>query len=732
MKGIKLNGRFLDLKPDTSTEIARKSPFFAINDFVSEVTTEPLVFPYTPNNAIAFGLPYQYYSQRKKKKYEIEHYSNNEFRGRGTLVIETGTLNLSNIEATEITGYIVYGISNFFQSIKGKKLSDLTLGGKRIFNYTTNNPDDGTGGYWQHFHQTWVDDTIPYVFFPVRNENYYTEEGDVDWLNKLDNNAKLLFKLPGIAADDNQVCPIIPFIRLPYLLEQIFAEFGYQVDFSGLNDTQWEKLAMLNLTKLDWVAIQPVVENGQVVNKPMAAPQITIELKKHVPQDKSISDFIVQLFNRYGWAPLFDPIRKICRYVAVKEADKGTVKDWTKFASPVAGSSFNEEKKIFAFTNEIDNNDEFPSPPDFSNLNIGLPVLSASMLTEPTIAESETVKFCYHENQWWQVQLNEDTNKYEWTVFADNIYNDEPADSTDTITTTISTLPVYDSEYRKEGAGVIRSLFPIMKQEATKNIGYRMLLYHGMVPEFVWRGVPYIAPLNFPFASSTREDPTGTAPLTWSNVYSHKMYGNTDREIDYGIRKYWWSDFLNILQAGEEIGFRFYLPIRELRNFSWNDRILVKNIPYLIKSITEPDPYKGYIEATLKRLTKPEVVAVVDEGGNVVEGVFAKLVQVTTVIKDQPINLKLYYTNTIVYLFSDAAGTNPYTPPPDTLYVYVKNEYQGGGGTPPNISHKYYGVNSSSEIIIANSFTKLEAFGDLIFENVYSLDPSGAIGYTVL
>src|SRR5437764_32194 len=82
-------------------------------------------------------------------------------------------MNYNNIERTTLNGYVLFGISHFFQVIKDKKLRELSLGGIRRFNYTSSNPGDGTNGYWQHFHQTWSDATIPYVFQPVRNDIYF-------------------------------------------------------------------------------------------------------------------------------------------------------------------------------------------------------------------------------------------------------------------------------------------------------------------------------------------------------------------------------------------------------------------------------------------------------------------------------------------------------------------------------------------------------------------------------
>jgi hypothetical protein len=315
MIGVRVNGRFLDLKPRSSGEVERKSPFFSIEEITSEAST-PLTFLYTPNNAVALKLPYQYYTERKKMRLPAEYFDDNTFKGRCTLVLETGKLNLNNVEATEISGYLLYGVSNFLNDIKGAKLSDLSYGGDRTFNWTTADPTDGSDGFWQHIHDSWTDAAIPYVFQPIRNEGWLE---DVDWLNKLDDNAKIKYDLLNV---------LVPAIRLPFLIENIFSDYGYTVDFSGMGDTHWQKLIMLSEVEVNWVN-RNYLYNGS--NESWSAfytvwPSITINLQNHVPQDKTIADFIIQLFNRYGWFPIFDLSTKVVKMYSVKAFRSGRKK----------------------------------------------------------------------------------------------------------------------------------------------------------------------------------------------------------------------------------------------------------------------------------------------------------------------------------------------------------------------------------------------------------------------
>ncbi len=723
MIGIKVNGLFLELKPGTAAEIERKSPFFAIDEVAAEYTT-PLSFRYTENNAIALGFIYQYYTKRLKKKVAVEIYDGTSFKYKATLVVETGKMNMNRLEDSELSGYLLFGISDFFQAVKGKKLSELQLGGLRTFTWTTKLPFDGSNGFWQHIHRTWIDDTIPYVFVPIRNEHYAGENGDVDWMNKLDITSTTANK---IWYDFNN--PLVPQIRLPYLLQKIFEEAGFEVDFTGLNDADWRRLLLVNLTGVNWLTTtQTAAGIG-----PAPSATITIDLKKHLPQDKTVSDFLVQLFGRYCWAPLFDVVQRKVRLVAGKELFKGgRRKDWTMYAEPVFDSSFNQDKKIFAFTNEIDGNDQLPSAPDFTGARFSASVINFQQLPiNPGPELKGRIAYVYLENQWYQVQLDETTNKYAWKLFADNIYNEEPKNATDTISTTISTLPYYFTRYRKPNATAneyLYGFFPMLNQEATTPIGYRTLLYHGMTNETRDNGGAWL--LKYPLASSTRNNTTGLTPLTWSNVYRHKYFAGSVFEVDYGIISYWWKDFLNILKHGEECVFKVWLELNELTSFAWDEEILIENIPYLVTQITEPMPYRGFVQATLKRLLpeEPEVVAV-DADNNVVSGVFARLSVFNTRNK---VNGSLTHRicDVKVNLYGDAAGTIAFKPP-SVLYVLVRqaNLHNDNSVT---TTEDYLGVDSNERVILSGVDYDVYASGVLIKKMTYTLQPSAARDYVVM
>ena len=723
MIGLKVNGEFLDIKPGIVSEIERKSPFFAMNDYASEVTTDTIAIPYTAKNALALDLPYQYYSERKKQKYEnVEYYSDNLFVSKCTLVIETGILNLNNIEATEISGYALFGGSMAFQEFKGKLMKDLVLGGVRSIPWTTIDPYDGSIGYWQHFHDTWINSSIPYVFAPVRNEGY-SGDGGPEWMNKIYDNGQLTF---------DTSLPLVPMIRLKYLLEQIFTELNYQYDFSLLNGTGWDKMILVNLTSVNWTTLGDI--GGTIV--PVYSSIVHIDLSKHVPQDKTITEFLIALFYRFGWAPLFDTKKKKCTIFPIKFISSGAHKDWTKFVNPRIDSTFNEDPKLFAFKNTIDDGDSYPTSADLGSQSLlpGWP--SKFTLDTPSAIYEGKVVFCFNENQYYRCDYDTTTNSYEWVLFSDNIFDYDPANSTNSIETQISTLPIQLSVYLSESGIDYAGFFPAMKQDKNSNIGFRLLFYFGKILD---TRLDTLAGLHtYPYASSIRVDHYGTAYNDWSNVYKHTQpVGNNE----YGIIEYWWKKALGFLQSSEVNKMNINLPLNELSAFNWSDIILIKNIPYIVQSFIEPFPYRGFIQATLKRInyepyTEPVIITGVAGGLTI----YAKMSFSNATVVTHTWNgtgtsyppYQMHYHDITLNLYQDAAGTIDYVPTGTLYLLYRYDIYSHGVVKWPYQS--YIGMNSNYLLFKTQELflQDVPSTGAQIFEYRYSLDVNASTDYVII
>jgi hypothetical protein len=413
-------------------------------------------------------------------------------------------------------------------------------------------------------------------------------------MNKLDVNSRIDY--------DNNFNTLAPQVSLKYLLTQIFAEHGWDFDYSLMNDVQWESLFIPSFFAVTWQKIIQLEDDPFFAYSPLA--NIYINLQNHVPPEMFITDMIIAIRNRYNWGFDFDNGRKIATMFPVKDLANGQRKDWTQYMNAKWGSDFSEDPKIFSFKNEIDSNDAISSAPDFTKVTYGTPVLDFSDLPAPDESNFNLVIYCWKQNQFFQVRYNDTDHVYEWALFADNIYNYEPAGSNTEFSTVASTMPVYKTLYRNSGLTDYYGLFPFCQQEGNWEgksgefvpWGLRLLFHRGLVYEANPAGAH--GPNKYPYLTSiaftiTQEEPD----LEWSNVYVHDFEGE-----DLGIIKKWWKDSMKYLAQSDVISGLLSLPRKELLNFAWSDIILLRNVPYIVQKMIEVIPYGNTVQAQMRRI----------------------------------------------------------------------------------------------------------------------------------
>lgn len=581
------NGVTLEPVPGSSIEIERNSPFFSLGDEWAGETSTPITFPWSKTNEKELGHQSTVYTKRSKKTIENDLYDGDFFRQRGKVITDTNTINQNQIHKSEIRGYFLFGLSSFFQIIKDKKLRELKLGGKRSFNWTSSDPTDASNGFWQYIHSTW-DGTKDFLVAPIENET--TGEANAE--------GNQPYRMNNVEAPDYKISYVYtsffnnlyPQIKLKYLLEKIFEEHGYTVTYD-VGDTQWESLFLVSLIPFNWLQ---TVENPAwpfATNTPKDV--IDVYLNEHLP-DRTISDFLINLGNRYGWRFLINDTTRVCKVKAVRTIRYGKKKDWTTYVSATFESDSSGGEKIYGFKNEIDSGDSFPVRGDLKNKTLLPPVYSFLDLPAATGILYNQIAYSHLENVYWIVARNEVDESYYWKVYSDNIFDYEPDGETDSISTTVSTLPTLRRAYTSDAGTEKWGMFPVMKQ-AGKEFGYRLLFYHGIVPDELADGT--LSSGSYPHLSSLWRVPGPVADKVWSNVFIHDY-----NDIKRGIVNYWFKDWQQIISTGEDIKLTMALPRNELMNFEWDDVIIIRNIPYLVKSILEPMPYKNRIEVTLRRI----------------------------------------------------------------------------------------------------------------------------------
>jgi hypothetical protein len=594
MLGISINGEFLDLAPATTAQLERKSPFFNTEDLAEEYSL-PFTFPYTPKNARLLGLQNHFYTRRLKAKIAARLFDNNNFSYTGDLMLTAAKLHTNDIARSTITGFYVTGASSFFQQIKDKKLKELQLGGVRNFAWTDNDPDSPFIGFWQHIHKT-LDGSMEYSFAPIRNSMWSgsDEAGTPDFMNRMDNFANLDF--------ENNYNTLAPQVSLKYLLTKICEEHGWDFDYSRMPETSWQTLFLPSFYAVTW---QKIIQTG---GPPFFAysplPNISINLQNHVPPEVYIQNFIIMLRNRYNWGFNFDATKKVVEMFALKDLADGVKKDWTAYMTVDWDSDFSEDKKIFSFKNDIDSNDALSASPDFTKITVTAPVESFEDIPAAAEANFNQVYFVWKENKYYQCRYDDNAHQYFWDVFADGIYNYEPAGNNSSFETEASTMPVYKTLYRSNGVTDYYALFPLCEQEGNwegkagdfKPWGVRLLFHRGLV--FEANPLGNIGTEKYPYLTSIIFTITQTEPdLEWSNVWIHRC-----DDIEKGIINYWFKPTLKYLEQSEVASGILLLPRTELVNYKWSDVILLKNIPHVGQKLTEIIPYGGTVKAELRRI----------------------------------------------------------------------------------------------------------------------------------
>lgn len=716
MFSLKLDNVFLDIDQQACT-VEKNSPLFMTDQELIEWST-PLTVKYSEKNFMALQQYFHELTEKQQLTLFVDIYEGPGNRlsyvERAAFIIDGAVTDWNHKDGSSVTGLLFTGLSEFFNVIKNKKLSALELGGLK-------NIGSDFDAWQTYIRNTWSN-TDDFIVAPVRDDNWYGDpDAGTGWMNEVytdpSDNTQLL---PGVYLD-------CPFLRLKFVLENIFSEHGWILDTTGLNDTHWENLFVMNAKPIPFT-LKPGFSGITYELEPF-------KLSMFLPAEKTISEFFRAICNRYGWVPLISANNRICKMVALKEVKNGTKKDWTAYASPRATAEFKSKKKIFSFKNEFTGADDYPEDPSFDGYKKGNTYDSIEDFPDQSTGLYDTtVVFSHRENAWYKVELDEVTNDRVWALHSDNIYNEEEADETDTYETQCTTLPSVTSLLRTVGGIEYYARVPYWNQSQFEETGIRTVFYLGLVKEKKADGTDGLA--DYPYCSAVSMLPDGTVAGDWSNVY--KRVSKTG--VDDGIIEYWFSDFTKMIE-GPEVKDRYIeLPKHELLNFSWTDQIFIRNIPHLVKNLTITRPYNGTIQAKLQRINLSKISL----GEPAPVTIYVKLVlediQVEPADFFAPFPTFKAGSRSVLlhfYCFSDAAGTIPYIPPAGFM-VQLRITFVSGASAPyitdqaQGFSVFDFGTMSNDQVDNVSYRVALdgEDITSTAFNYTYELLP--AAGYTII
>lgn len=595
---LRVNGEEVPLLGTSSMELQRENPLFSEGAELAAEASTPVSIPYTKRVSQLLGLPFHFTTERIKKSFDCEVWDETGVRCQGRLVVEASLINLNSVEDNVLQGYVLTNLSAFYNRIKNKKLRDLAIA-ESTFPWTTSDAADLSGGFWQHVHETWLGADEPWIFAPIRNEigNQYFE-----WFNKPNDTTVERLDYTFNIANDR----LAPMLQVKYILQQIFQLEGFTPDFSPLDGTGWEKLYLFSNVTVEWRQRNYTYTPG-VGYSYTYSPKTNIAIKpaRHLP-NRNISALLLYLSTRYGFQYLIDYGRRNVTVTALRNILDQPNYDWTQWVEPVTEPSHTQDAQKFAFVNSIDQKDQYNQAPSFDDVQLMPSVASFSALPTPSPDYENKVIFCFRENAYYQCQY-EDAPTYDfvWNRWADNIGNYNEKDATNSISTEVYAPGMLFTNHRSNVYG----FFPVVGYEPGADFGFCTMLWHGMSFEVL---ADFTATLGtYAYASNHRNKPDSTNPLPWSNTYRH-VYNNED----FGLYTYWWKDWIQLIKNTESISVKLNMPLHVLRQHRWADKVLIKNVEFVVASIIEPVPYDQHAQAVLRRLNKTKVYNIPDGTGN--------------------------------------------------------------------------------------------------------------------
>lgn len=585
--GIEINGEFLDLPPGVVMEIIRNSPYFN-NDAIDGEYSLPISLPYSDKNYRLILYASNHYKTHAKITIEANLHANGE-KFIGKFIVDGFDKNMNNPQSAIWSSIFVFGLSSFFQDIKDKKISDLVLGGKRSFPWTTADPFDLSSGFWQHVHDV-ATTPIEYTFVPIKNVDYKT--GMLEWMNRITPSGGSLTNQMGEIYNLACCCPGI---QLSYVLQKCFTENGWTIEGDILSDTSFTTIYLQSFLGIYWcdfdLDVHPYTYTALAV--------VDFYLKDHLPKDYTIQNFIIDVKNKYGIGFNFNYQEKKCTLVQLNTVSTSAAKDLSAYVTGIVKSKFQETTRVVSLKNTI--NDSYPQV--LIDTSAVIRVKLKGDLPAASTVSPDDIYFVRQENIFYQAIGDNAGTKY-WVRAADNIGNYNEKTETESLQTNIQSLAQSWTSYRVDGGG--RTYYGNFctclqtgnyKQKTDfDNWGLMTFQHHGMQLDMRDDGTNTNS-TNYWYATNTTTDNYANDLGGWSNVFEHKQGA-----IDNGIVKTLYEKWLQYYQSTDSRTFLLTLPLYLLKDIAWEDKISIYNVQFLIKNMKYILPYNDKVEMELLKI----------------------------------------------------------------------------------------------------------------------------------
>ncbi len=568
MIGIKYQGSFFDLNPKSSISFELQNLVFVSSD-ASKLPGSfafPFSLPLTQNNRVMLGFPDRIdRNLALKTKIQVSIFSDGKELFPGTLTIREVSVG----GAGEINVNIVV---NPLSSLRQTPLNELDLGGVRTFTDEAALLADAK------------DTTISplnydYVYFPIWNPDFT--------LSFYNGNPKSFFQnFYNVTTEafevDHEYPALMPFVRLEYLLNQIFSNVEYTFENAfQINDEL--KLICLYNNKSIWT------EDGLPTE---------FDLKNHVSKTPATA-FLRKIMGAFCLGIFYNTWSKKLRLVPIQSIISQAPKhNWTNKALHEYGITTNVDQPEVICWKE-DSNDgawkfysKFKKPAD---ADVDGEVTWDELVAGPTGLYYVTDRHAYYEKLPSRIR------------FVYQTLGCAPLDTGDP-KFEAEAMALWDSFRYGEGHGATpnANYDLIAHCRIGGTVSYEETPIGGGDPETVsiendcpdritiYRGIqPNFDGDDYPLASGIPWNGEGLKV----GDYSLRWDGQ------YGMYQSWWESWHNMLKSGKNVTMTFILTIDDLISFNFEDKIRIGNQDYFVSKMKVSFTENGLAPVTVNLIS---------------------------------------------------------------------------------------------------------------------------------
>lgn len=561
MLGIKIREGFLDLEPKTTISFELHNPAFfggEAGDPIQGDYSFPITLPLSPRNRKLLIFPEvieNYVGLLRDEPCEI--WVDGVLLFSGDLTVQSATNKSAKV-------YIILNDIRKLKEVKMNKLAwpTVTLGADRYeaedhAKDTVDNPED-----------------YDYAFFPVWNWGFVNRD-ESTYDRRETHNFYDVFLGSFVSNDAN--IPTSPFLKVNKALELGAEYIGFTLDNQFQINVELQRLCLYNQFNI-------VADDG-IWN-------LQVDLKQHANKDEDYASFLRKLSRTFNLATFRNPFDRTIEVVPVIQlATQEPKHDWTRKASATYEKKYADDiPDIFLFDNPYD---ERPTETGYFDFGYDF---------TPTgeIRDIDDLPPLSAGGYWYEYSRNKYHFNFNYGIGAELRFE-------------FKTMPFVRAsggklEYKAELKPLFMERVPII-EDSTEIYYIPAINMKGSRPEDVNSYQDRIMFLRgwaegeggrmYPFGSTGAYGPDKNLATVAGNPANYSLMWDQPE----GLYNRWWKAWIEKLSRRTEVTYNVLLSLKDLKAFSFKDKVRIKNMEYFVRKMKITISPQGLLPVEAEMIT---------------------------------------------------------------------------------------------------------------------------------